>query len=109
MPLQWLRSEFKPFTTILEAALDQVIAEQGLAAPASERKALVKQLETLDPRAGAREAFAILTEAGIPVMALSNGAKSSTKTLLSRSGLDDMVAYVVSVDEVKLAKPRGEV
>ena len=42
-------------------------------------------------------------------MALSNGAKSSTETLLTRSGLDEMVAHVVSVDEVKLAKPRGEV
>ena len=52
--------DFKPFTTVLEGALDQVLAEQGLDAPGTERKALVEQLEKLDPRAGAREAFAIL-------------------------------------------------
>jgi len=101
--------DYEPFTTVLEGALDQVLAEQGLEAPAHERKALVKQLERLAPRDGAREAFAILAESGIPVMALSNGAKSWTRKLLSDSELDAMVVDIVSVDEVKLAKPRGEV
>lgn len=93
----------------MEAALDWVLAEQGLDAPAHERKALVKQLETLDARNGAREAFSLLADAGIPVMALSNGAKSSTKALLARAELIDLVQEVVSIDEVKLAKPRREV
>jgi len=101
--------DFEPFTTVLETALDGVLAEQGLEAPASERKALVKQLETLGARDGTREAFALLIEAGIPVMALSNGAKSSTKALLERAELSHLVEEVVSVDEVKLAKPRAEV
>lgn len=101
--------DFKPFTTVLEAALDGVLAEQGLDAPDHERKALVKQLETLDARDGTHEAFALLVEAGIPVMALSNGAKSSTKALLERAELSHLVEEVVSVDEVKLAKPRAEV
>ena len=101
--------DFKPFTTMLEAALEGVLAEQGLDAPASKRNALVKQLETLDARVGAREAFSLLSDAGIPVMALSNGAKSATKALLARAKLSDLVREVVSVDEVKLAKPRREV
>lgn len=101
--------DFEPFTTVLEAALEGVLAEQGLEAPTHARKALVKQLETLDARDGAREAFALLAEASIPVMALSNGAKSSTKALLERAELSDLVTKVVSVDEVKLAKPRAEV
>lgn len=101
--------DYAPFTTVLQGALDQVLAEQGLDAAPHDRNALVKQLEALDPRAGAREAFTILADAGISVMALSNGAKSSSETLLSRAGLDEMVAHIVSVDEVKLAKPRGEV
>ena len=101
--------DFKPFATVLEAALDGVLAEQGLDASAHDRNALVKQLETLDARENAREAFVLLVDAGIPVMALSNGAKSSTKALLDRAGLSDLVETVVSVDEVKLAKPRMEV
>ena len=101
--------DFAPFKTVLEAALDVVLAEQGLDAPASKRQALVDQLATLDARDGAREAFMLLADVGIAVMALSNGAKSATGALLERSGLIDLVQEVVSVDEVKLAKPRGEV
>lgn len=101
--------DFRPFATVLEGALDEVLVEQGLDAPDEERKALIKQLETLDPRPGAREAFAILAQAGIPVVALSNGSMLSTNALLSRCDLDAMVAHIVSVDEVKLAKPRSEV
>lgn len=101
--------DYAPFTTVLEGALDQVLAEQGLDASMHDRKALVKELEALGPRSGAPEAFAILTDAGIPVMALSNGAKSATEKLLSRAGLDAHVVHVVSIDEVKLAKPRAEV
>lgn len=101
--------DYEPFTTVLDAALEEVLAEQGLEASSHDRKAVVKQLETLDQRDGAREAFSMLTNAGIRVMALSNGLKSATKELLARGGLTDLVDEIVSVDEVKLAKPRIEV
>jgi 2-haloacid dehalogenase len=101
--------DFEPFATVLEAALDGVLVEQSLDPSEHERKALIKQLETLDARDGAREAFLLLADAGIPVMALSNGAKSATKELLTRADLSDLVQEIVSVDEVKLAKPRTEV
>jgi len=101
--------DFKPFTTVLEAALDQVLAEQGLDPPEHDRKALVKGLETLDARSDAGAAFQTLVNAGIPLLALSNGAKSSTKSLLERAGIANLVQTVVSVDEVKLSKPRAEV
>lgn len=101
--------DFEPFATVLEAALDGVLAEQSLDPSEHERKALIKQLETLDARDGAREAFLLLADAGIPVMALSNGAKSATKELLTRADLSELVQEIVSVDEVKLAKPRTEV
>ena len=101
--------DYQPFTTMLDGALEQVLAEQGLDVAASERAVVVKRLETLDPRDGAGEAFAILDRAGIAVMALSNGTGAATEALLARGGLDAAVAHVVSVDEVKLAKPRAEI
>ena len=105
--------DFAPFATVLDAALELVLvlvlAEQGLTASTHERKAVVKQLEELDAREGAREAMTLLAEAGIAIVALSNGAKSSTAKLLKHAALDDLVAEIVSVDEVKLAKPRVEV
>ena len=101
--------DFEPFATVLEAALDGVLAEQGLDASKHERKALAKRLETLDARDGTREAFLLLADAGIQLMALSNGAESSTRKLLDRAELSDLVQEIVSVNEVKLAKPRTEV
>jgi 2-haloacid dehalogenase len=101
--------DFKPFATVLEAALDGVLAEQSLDPTEHKREALMKQLETLDARDGAREAFMLLADAGVPVMALSNGAGSATKKLLIRADLSDLIQQIVSIDEVKLAKPRTEV
>lgn len=101
--------DYEPFTTVLEASLEVVLAEQGLKVSADKRKAVVQQLETLCPRDGALEAFAILAEAGIRIMALSNGARLATKGLLAQCGLNDIVDEIVSVDEVKLTKPRMEV
>ena len=101
--------DFEPFSKVLESALDQVLAEQRLDPLQSDRKALVEHLESLDARADARSAFEMLNQAGIPVLALSNGAKSSTRALLTRAALDGLVQHIVSVNEVKLAKPRPEV
>jgi len=101
--------DFKPFTTVLEAALDQVLAEQGLNPPEHDRRALVKGLGTLDARPDAGAAFQTLVSAGIPLLALSNGARSATQSLLERAGLANLVQTIVSVEEVKLSKPRAEV
>jgi len=101
--------DFKPFTTVLEAALDQVLAEQGLNPPEHDRQALVKGLGTLDARPDAGAAFQTLVSAGIPLLALSNGARSATQSLLERAGLANLVQTIVSVEEVKLSKPRAEV
>lgn len=101
--------DFAPFAKVLEAALDGALAEQGLTAASGDTHALAKGLEQLDARPGAAEAFALAAEAGTPIVALSNGASSSTKALLDRAGLLPRVAHVVSVDEVRLSKPRAEV
>ena len=101
--------DFKPFTTVLEGALDQVLAEQGLTAPEGEKTALVKQLEQLSARPDALQAFEMLKREGVRIAALTNGSKSSTRSLLEQSGLLDLVERVISVDEVKLSKPRREV
>ena len=61
-----------------------MLAEQSLASSEHERKAWVKQLEALDARNGAREEFVLLADTGIVVMALLNGARSSTKELLTK-------------------------
>lgn len=101
--------DFRPFEEVLEGALDQMLAEQRLDPGSSERKAVIKGLGTLEARADAQSAFEALAAAEISVVALSNGAASSTRSLFKQAGLDALVDHVVSVEEVKLAKPHAEV
>ena len=80
-----------------------------MTAPETEKTALVKQLEQLSARPDALQAFEMLKREGVRIAALTNGSISSTKSLLERAGLLDLVEHVISVDEVKLSKPRREV
>ena len=101
--------DFQPFTQVLDAALEAVLAEQGLSASVAERKAVVAGLQELAPRAGAVEAMDALRRAGCGVLAVTNGSAASTEKLLNGAGLRHLVNHIVSVDEVKLSKPRLEV
>jgi len=49
--------DFKPFTAVMEGALDQVLGEQGLAPPRSARRALLAQFKHLPARPDARDAL----------------------------------------------------
>lgn len=101
--------DFKPFATVLESALDEVLAEHALVPAKGARAALLEQFKHLPARPDAREAFEIAARAGKPIIALSNGAAATTRSLLKNAGLDKLVAHVVSVDEVRLFKPRREI
>ncbi len=101
--------QFEPFATVLDGALEAVLAEQGLSASLAARKDLIDGLQTLDTRVGAGEALARLVEAEIPAIALSNGSRDATTALLRRAGLEPRVAHIVSVEAAKQFKPRGEV
>jgi len=101
--------DYAPFAKILTTALAQMLATRGLSAGETALADIVQLLPTLPPRAGAREAMAILSEAGLPVMAVTNGAANNTRRLLDRGGLSDVVRTVVSSEDVQLYKPRREI
>jgi 2-haloacid dehalogenase len=101
--------DFKPFTTILEQALDQVVAEQDLAPERRLRTGLIAAMESLVAREDARAAFEAAAKAEIQVVALSNGAARLTRKLIGSAGLEPLVHRIISVEEVKLYKPRPEV
>lgn len=100
---------FEPFLKVLDGALEQVAAEQGRRLGPAERKAVLAGMSELDAYPDAADALERLHDHDVGVMALSNGDKASTEHLLKRAGLDRLVAEVVTVEEVKLAKPRAEV
>ena len=100
---------FEPFRTVLDGALGQVLAKQGLRASPQQRIEVLDGMRELSPHPDAEEALATLTRAGLRVMAVSNGATSSTRHLLDRSGLGRFMERIVSVDDVKRSKPAPEI
>ena len=101
--------DFAALPEILGGALDQVLAEQGLAPEPELKAAVLEGMQHLLPRTDAREAFEAVASAGLPIMAFSNGARSATQSLLEGGRLDGLVAQVVSVEDVKVYKPRREI
>lgn len=102
-------NDFKPFPSVLGDALEGVLALHGESGTDVEKQAVLATMKELPPHPHAKEAFEILTEAGIRILALSNGAAASTQALLQGAGLEGYVERVLSVDDVKLSKPRPEV
>ncbi len=86
-----------------------MLGEQGLAPPRAARQALLAQFKYLPARQDAREALDLVAQARMRPILLTNGSKASTMSLLRQTGLDRLVDRVVSVEDVKLFKPRPEV
>ena len=64
---------------------------------------------TLPAQPDAEPAMQALADAGVAMVALSNGAQKSTEAFLDRSGLDRFVDQVISVADVGKWKPPPEV
>ena len=100
---------FAPFIAVMKSALGQILAEHELTATDAEVSEALGLMRTLPPHPGARKAFETLRAAGIRIQALSNGAASATRSLLDHAGLTGLVDQILSVDDVRLSKPRPEV
>ena len=101
--------DFKPFTAVMEGALDQVLGEQGLAPPRAARQALLAQFRHLPARPDAGNALRLVLRARMRPILLTNGSEAGTKSLLRQSGLDGLVERVVSVEDIGMFKPCPEV
>jgi 2-haloacid dehalogenase len=100
---------FAPFITVMKSALRQLLAEHELTATEAELSETLGLMKALPPHPDAPKAFEILRGAGIRILALSNGAASATHALFDRAGMTGLVDQILSVDDVKLSKPRPEV
>jgi 2-haloacid dehalogenase len=102
-------NSFEPFQTVLDGALQQVLVQHGIEAGSHERHEVLAGMKELPPHPDDEEAMRTLAQAGIRIMAVSNGAAASTRHLLEQAGLDKLVERIVSVDDVKRSKPAPEV
>ncbi|MDY8110103.1 haloacid dehalogenase type II [Fulvimarina sp. 2208YS6-2-32] len=98
-----------PFPDILKGALAQLLAIRGLPSPEMETRAVFETMKALPAHADARAALELLAKTGIPLYALSNGARASTANLLDKAGLGDFFARILSVETVGRFKPNRTV
>jgi 2-haloacid dehalogenase len=101
-----LARDYEPFPAVAASAL-RVVGDDAL----SERdvRYVLAGLGELPAQLDAEPAMQVLSDAGITVVCLSNGAQDTTEAFLGRSGLDGYVDQVISVADVGQWKPPPQV
>lgn len=97
----------RSFRDHLRAALDVVIGEAGLDPEGVERALAVAA--SLPARSGAGEALAMLRDAGIRLIALTNSGAIGGQRTLEQCGLAGFFDLVLGVDAVNTFKPHPDV
>lgn len=94
--------DYRPFKELAASALRTTLAQLGLD---PERTEPLDALAELDPYPEAETALRRLSDAGLTVVTLTNGAKAATEKLLERGRLRQHVKQVLSCDDVRAFKP----
>lgn len=97
-----LAGSYQPFPAVARAAL-RVLGGGGLSD--ADVEAVLAGFAELPAHPDAEPAMRVLTEAGVSVNCLTNGAREATEAFLRRTGLDAYVEQVIPVAEVQLWKP----
>ena len=100
---------FQPFVRVAELALAEVARSAGAGTGPGRVREILAGLSSLEAHPDAEPALTRLADAGVPVLALTNGAPATTRTLLVNAGLDRLVGQVVSIEDAGHWKPRPEV
>jgi len=101
-----LARDYEPFPTVAASAL-RVVGDGELTDQDVDH--VLAGLGELPAQPDAQPAMQVLSDAGITVVCLSNGAQDSTEAFLARSELDRLVEQVISVAEVGQWKPPPQV
>lgn len=99
----------QPFPSILRDALDQLLALRGVEADAASRDEVMSAFVHMQAHDGAAAAIQTLQDAGLTLVALSNGPAERTEHLLQSAGLRGSFTHVLSVQHVRRFKPHASV
>jgi 2-haloacid dehalogenase len=97
---------YRPFGEIATAAL-RATAPEPLDDDAVQ--SVLAGFAELDPHPDVKPAVERGREAGIRMVALTNGSAANTAKLLRRAGIDEYIEQVLSVDDVRRWKPAPEI
>lgn len=100
---------YRPLKDVLEAALPRTLAGFGVDADPDRVAAVVASFGELDPQPGAEEAVSMLAEAEWHLLTLTMGSAESIDRLLSRAGMRQHFAELLSCDAIATTKPHPDV
>jgi len=100
---------YVPLRDALRSSLHRLFISRGITLGDDEIDAVLGALTELDPTPGAGEALRLLDEAGVKVIALTNGGTSLMEALLDRAGFTHLVERIVSCDDLGISKPHAAV
>ena len=100
---------YQPLKEVLQAELPRTLKSLKIDLDSSQVSQVMNTFKELDLQPNAKEAFEILTEADKKIVALTNGSKDSTHTLLERAGVQKYFSEVYSVDAIAITKPHPDV
>ena len=103
-----LAGQYADFWTLTERALDYAFDRVGSVNRAL-RPQLLDAYRRLDAFPDARETLATLKAQGVRLAILSNGSPPMLDAAVEASGIGGLLDAVISVDAVRLYKPRPEV
>lgn len=100
---------FKPFREIASGTLKGLLATHDLPIDENKVERVLECMARLAPQPDAEAAFTQLSDADIPILALTNGSAESTRKLLQQAQLESMVERVIVIGEVRHWKPHRAV
>ena len=100
---------YRPFDEITALALEQTLAESGLALKQAQREALLQAWQSLPAYVDVAPALRALRQRGLATAVLTNGTRASATTLLERAGIHGLLDDVLSVEAVRVYKPHPRV
>lgn len=101
--------EYRPFREVAAASLSVVMENHGIPAEQSRVERVLAGFSQLPPHADVAPALERLRQAGIRMLALTNGGADNTRKLFEQAGLARFLEKVISIDEVRRWKPSREV
>jgi 2-haloacid dehalogenase len=90
---------YAPFRDLAHATLTRLLGDGDAAAH------VLEAFAELEPHPDVRPALERLADAGVPAVTLTNGHADTTRRLLARAGMADLVARCLDVGEVTTWKP----
>ncbi|MBL4834228.1 MAG: haloacid dehalogenase type II [Pseudomonas sp.] len=100
---------YRPFKEVALDALSAVASANGATLTEQQRAEIIGTFAQLDAYSDVAPGMQRLAEREVRMVALTNGSQEVTSKLLACAGVDELIELVISVDEVRLWKPRQEV